>query len=172
MDEKLKQRLTGTVVITLLLAFFLPMLIDDTTEQQRRSLSEMKIPQLPEEIFVEELKPVPFNSPKVVELSTNRRLSEHSVSRNNNRPHANPKKSVTPQAVLVRWVIQVGSFGRKEHAIKLRDDLRAKKFTVYTEYFKGMHRVRIGPELDKSRAEKTLQTLAEKTQIKGLLMPE
>ena len=115
---------------------------------------------------------MPFNSPKVVELSTNRRLSEHSVSSKNNRPHANLKKPVAPQSVLVRWVIQVGSFGRKEHAIKLRDDLRAKNFTVYTEYFKGMHRVRIGPELDKRRAEKTLQTLAEKTQIKGLLMPE
>jgi DedD protein len=172
MDEKLKQRLTGTVVITLLLAFFLPMLIDDTTDQQKRSLSEMKIPQLPEEIFVEELQPMPLNSPERVELSTNRHQSEYSILINNNRSEANPKKPVAPKAVLVRWVIQVGSFASKEHALKLRDDLRAKKFTVYTAYFKGMHRVRIGPELDKRRAEKTLQMLAKKTQIKGLLMAE
>lgn len=161
MDEKLKQRLTGTVVITLLLAYFLPMLIDDTTDQQQRSLSELKIPPLSEEIFVETLQPMPFNAAKVVEPSNNR------------NPSAVKKKSlVKSKPILIRWVIQVGSFGSQERAIRLRDDLRSKNFTVYTEFFQGMHRVRIGPELDKKRAEKTLQFLTQKTQLKGLLMPE
>ena len=160
MDEKLKQRLTGIVVITLLLAYFLPMLIDDTTDQQR-SLSELKIPQLSEEIFVETLPPMPFNLAKVVVPSSDR------------NPSVGKKKNlVKSKSGLIRWVIQVGSFGSQEHAIRLRDDLRSKNFTVYTEFFKGMYRVRIGPELDKKRAEKTLQFLTKKTQLKGLLMPE
>lgn len=171
MDEKLKQRLVGTIVITLLLAFFVPMLIEDDTEQQRRSLSEMEIPELPEQIFVEELKPVPFQSLKTVELSKNRRLSEYSDPVNN-RSQVKSRKTASLKPLLVRWVIQVGSFSSEEHAAKLRDDLRAKNFTVYTEFFKGMHRVRIGPELDKKRAEKMLQSLIKKTQIKGILMPE
>ncbi len=171
MDEKLKQRLVGTVVITLLLAFFVPMLIEDDTEQQRRSLSEMEIPELPEQIFVEELKAVPFQSLKEIELSKNRQASEYSDPINNSSK-VNSKKTASLKPLLVRWVIQVGSFSSEEHAAKLRDDLRAKNFTVYTEFFKGMHRVRIGPELDKKRAEKMLQSLIKKTQIKGILMPE
>ena len=171
MDEKLKQRLVGTVVITLLLAFFVPMLIEDDTEQQRRSLSEMEIPELPEQIFVEELKAVPFQSLKEIELSKNRQASEYSDPIKNSSK-VNSKKTASPKPLLVRWVIQVGSFSSEEHAAKLRDDLRAKNFTVYTEFFKGMHRVRIGPELDKKRAEKMQQSLIKKTQIKGILMPE
>jgi len=161
MDEKLKQRLMGTVVITLLLAYFLPMLMDDTTDQQQRSLSELKIPQLSDQIFVETLPPMPFNSAKGVAPSSDR------------NPSVGKKKNlVKSKPILIRWVIQVGSFGSQEHAIRLRDDLRSKKFTVYTEFFQGMYRVRIGPELDRKRAEKTLQFLTKKTQLKGLLMPE
>jgi len=47
MDQELKQRLIGAAVITALAAIFVPMLFDDPIDETGKSISELKIPELP-----------------------------------------------------------------------------------------------------------------------------
>ncbi|HSN24294.1 MAG TPA: sporulation protein, partial [Methylomicrobium sp.] len=47
MDQELKQRLIGAVVVTALAAIFIPMLFDDPIDTSGQAVSEMTIPEPP-----------------------------------------------------------------------------------------------------------------------------
>ncbi len=87
---------------------------------------------------------------------------------------AKAKPAQASSSAVSAWVIQVGSFGSRENAIKLRDKLRKKGFTAFVESFgsngKSSHRVRIGPEVNRSRAEKVLSDLSKKMSLKGIIV--
>jgi len=72
------------------------------------------------------------------------------------------------------WVIQVGSFSDRANAFKLRNSLRSKKFTTFVEAVttkKGrVYRVRIGPEIRRSQAEKIQKRLKAEFKISGLVV--
>ena len=78
-----------------------------------------------------------------------------------------------PSAVSA-WVVQVGSFTSRDSAIGLRDKLRKQGFAAFVESFekngKSSHRVRIGPETSRDRSEKTLASLKQKMQLKGIVV--
>ena len=78
-----------------------------------------------------------------------------------------------PTAVTA-WVVQVGSFSSRESAIELRNKLRKKGFVAFVESFdnsgQAAHRVRIGPETSRGRADRTLAGLHKKMQIKGIVV--
>ncbi len=71
------------------------------------------------------------------------------------------------------WVVQLGSFSKEENALKLRDQLRAKGYTTFVESVdaKGVKvfRVRIGPELDRTRAEAIREKLEKELKITGIV---
>jgi DedD protein len=62
----------------------------------------------------------------------------------------------TPSDPLVRWVVQVGSFSNAESADTLVAKLRLTGFTAFSETVsaagKTVHKVRIGPEIDRDKA--------------------
>jgi len=62
----------------------------------------------------------------------------------------------TPSDPLVRWVVQVGSFSNAESADTLVAKLRLTGFTAFSESVsaagKTVHKVRIGPEIDRDKA--------------------
>ncbi len=72
------------------------------------------------------------------------------------------------------WMVQLGSFGRKGNAVKLRDTLRASQYPAFLDERKGekgtIWRVRVGPELDKATAERLRKELERSTGLKGLLV--
>jgi DedD protein len=74
----------------------------------------------------------------------------------------------------VSWVVQVGSFSQSRNALALRDKLRKNGFTAFVEKYrdkgKSSYRVRVGPELKRENAEKQLQRLKSKLQLKGIVM--
>jgi DedD protein len=77
---------------------------------------------------------------------------------------------VEPTPKLASWVIQVASFASKRNATKLAKKLRAAGLdTVEPQQIdvdgKTMYRVKVGPEIDKGRAEKLLPKIK---QISGL----
>lgn len=59
MDQELKQRLIGAAVITALAAIFVPMLFDDPVDESGKSVSELKIPELPSQAQDVEIMPLP-----------------------------------------------------------------------------------------------------------------
>ncbi len=71
------------------------------------------------------------------------------------------------------WVVQVGSFSARANARALRDKLRKQGHASFVESIKGasgrVYRVRVGPELTRSAADKLRQRLAKKEGLKGLV---
>lgn len=71
------------------------------------------------------------------------------------------------------WVVQLASFSNEQNALKLRDQLRAKGYTTFVEAVdaKGtkVFRVRVGPELDRLRAEAIREKLEKELKIKGIV---
>lgn len=83
---------------------------------------------------------------------------------------AAPAAATEPQA----WVVQVGSFGEESKAMALRDRLRKDKFNAFVERYASadhhtMFRVRVGPELERTRAEALQKRLAEQEKLKGFV---
>ncbi|MCU7958715.1 MAG: SPOR domain-containing protein [gamma proteobacterium symbiont of Bathyaustriella thionipta] len=107
-------------------------------------------------------------------------------SRAKSKPEPDKKTAQAPQAKkqqkpskstregLTAWVIQVGSFSTQEKADKLKQKIHKAGFPVFAEQSwvknRNVFRVRIGPELDRKRAEKMLADLKKKLKISGIIV--
>ncbi len=80
-------------------------------------------------------------------------------------------ESETPTA----WMIQAGSFAGETNARALADRLRKQNIAAYVEAVPGnsgsVYRVRVGPELSRSRAEQIQKQIENAVGIKGLILP-
>lgn len=89
------------------------------------------------------------------------------------RPQAEKPKSDKPVG-LSAWVVQLGSFSSKVNADKLNLSLRKEGFPAFVEPIqqdkKTIYRVRVGPELLRSDAEKLLKSINEKMKLKGIVL--
>ncbi len=193
MNERLKQRLVGAVVLVSLAVIFIPMLLDGG-EEGGMPLFGSNIPDKPDyrfeplDIPLEPVEPVPDEKPVLVDkpepveekpvkkqASEEQAKTEKLVIKHNEPPKpATTRDKPEPKAEAVGWVVQVGSFSSSENAFALRDKLRAKGFTTFVERLKTngstVYRVRIGPELERATAESQLEKLKRQTQYKGIVM--
>lgn len=76
-----------------------------------------------------------------------------------------------PLPELMRWYVHVGSFSQKENAFSLLESLNQQGLPVILETIKttnkgSMYRIKIGPELDKKRAD-AIKTKLDKQNIKA-----
>ncbi|MEQ8938546.1 MAG: SPOR domain-containing protein [Gammaproteobacteria bacterium] len=89
------------------------------------------------------------------------------------RPQAEKQKSDKPVG-LSAWVVQLGSFSSKVNADKLNLSLRKEGFPAFVEPIqqdkKTIYRIRVGPELLRSDAEKLLKSINEKMKLKGIVL--
>lgn len=81
-----------------------------------------------------------------------------------------------PKAVpagVSAWVVQVSSLGSPEAARSLQDELRAKGYPAFVEQaeVRGQryYRVRVGPEIERGRADRIAQQLAAETGTQPLV---
>ncbi len=85
-----------------------------------------------------------------------------------------PKTASAQIPAVKAWAIQVGSFSDRSNAFKLRNKLRNKKFTTYVEAVKTpkgrVYRVRVGPEIRRSQAEKIQKRLKKELKISALVV--
>lgn len=89
-------------------------------------------------------------------------------------PKTAPSEPQQMHPSVTAWVIQVGSFSSRTNAVELRDKLRKSGFTSFVESFEGAaeasHRVRIGPEVSRSQAEKSLSRLQSRLAMNGIIV--
>lgn len=73
-----------------------------------------------------------------------------------------------------RWFIQVASFSEQKNATSLRDKLRAQGFSATVESVwtkKGrIYKLRVGPELDRQRAETIKNKLNQLNNVKSIVV--
>lgn len=197
MNEKLKQRLVGAVVLVSLAVIFIPMLLDGG-ERSRMPMFGSNIPDKPDYHFepleiplhpvttvaedrpqlIDKPEPVPSKETKPQEQPKTAEVKSPDNTQANGETTAPKPKPASPaqseNREQVAWVVQVGSFSQSNNALSLRDKLRSNGFTAFVEKLKSdgetIYRVRIGPELKKENAEKQLQRLRREMDMKGIVM--
>ncbi len=195
MNEQVKQRLVGAVVLVSLAVIFIPMLLDGDDDSSM-SRNGSNIPQQPDfdfeplEIPLQPIEPVAAERPRVIDKPEPAEAepprpavtkpAESKPVEAAQGPAAPISKPVTSPAKgaatdePVAWVVQVGSFSQSANALALRDKLRKNGFTAFVEKYrdkdKTSYRVRVGPELKRATAERHLEQLAAKFKLKGIIM--
>ena len=199
MNERMKQRLVGAVVLVSLAVIFIPMLLDggdeggmpmfgsNIPEQPDYHFEPLDIPLEPVEPIAEE-KPLLLEKPEpapAAETESEPEPAEPSQQAGASAPEpavppAQEKKEASPPVASdtgeegVAWVVQVGSFSQSENALALRDKLRGAGFTAFVEKLTldgaRVYRVRIGPELRREAAESQLSRLQREMKMEGIVM--
>ena len=181
-DRKAKQRLVGAIVIVSLAVIFIPMLLN-TEDNVNPLLLGSNIPEEPDHsveiIPLTPPQPRPEKHPITVipvdEQSAPTKVEpeapkdEQAVAQNEA-----PVKSGGVDEALSGWVVQIGSFARKQNALELRDKARAHGFAAFVEaYSTGSgqrYRVRIGPEISQDNATQLKDSIKKKLDIDGLVL--
>jgi len=188
MDAQLKQRVVGAAVLVAVGVVFIPIFLDETSEDQDHELP----------FGFESDPPSDFNS-RVVPLdddtmdrleramdSTPEELAESRTSGNVTRqvPGPAPRSAGSPpnatdpvvetRTGVTAWVVQLGSFSSEKNAIGLIERLKKDGYTAFIEPSrddgKVTYRVRVGPELTKIIAEQIRDKLNKDVDIEGLVM--
>jgi len=158
LSDGLKQRIIGALVLGALGVILLPLLLDFTNPSKvdRTSL----IPPAPNlvatDIQVAERPQAVVDAADVVPVFDVNRLQP--VKENDTVYHGMDKSGIPH-----RWYLQVGSFEEQDSATKLKDSLLNQKYKAFVKTVKlnnkTVHRVYIGPEIDRRRA------IADKSKI-------
>jgi len=148
LDRTVKQRLVGAVILAALLVILIPEWLDGAGHKSRY-IKTVELPAEPVFRPVEEL----MGKPKPVI----------------NKSKKTPTTKIASSTINA-WALQVGSFARQANARTMRDKFRASGYPAYVVKKADSYRVRIGPELDRSRIEKLQQKIIKEKNIKGLLV--
>lgn len=181
----MKERLTGAVVLILLAVILLPLLLDDSRDAETR-ISATNIPEKPDDEFATSLLPVP-EAGNIIPVEEKAEDSPESVAAEDTGDTVTgPARESASATVVARadtgtaeingWVVQVGSFARK-NADSLNEKLRAAGYPSYVvdEPVKAkdgtlLYRVRIGPEVQRSKALELKGELKSKQGLDGLVL--
>lgn len=165
MDQSLKQRLVGVLVITALVAIFLPMLFDNPVEEGDQTISELGIPPSPVTAYEKDVPQAQTSAEEVLELPEpdyvlaesdleevavepeqpvvdQEPLAKQTPAVPEQAPAPSPPTPAQPvkqerSAALKRWVIQVGSFSAQKNAETLKHALIKQGFTAFVDTFKS-----------------------------------
>lgn len=192
MEQRLKQRLIGAVVLVALAVIFIPMLLQGPIERESTSVP-IEIPAQPAVSSRAQPDPKPGLTPTAPPVSPVEPVAPPTPAQDSvavQEPASTPSATPQPATVtepkpvvaapqipkeLASWAVQVGSFGTEANALGLRDSLRSKGYAAYTETTrsggKTLFRVRVGPIIERSEAESLQSVLARKESLKGLVVP-
>ena len=151
MDDKVKHRIVGVLVILAVTAIVLPAFISRPNSGiAARIQADFTMPARP---------PKPIN-----------------MSRPNDKPPSRLlRQSVSTNNVKNAWVVQLASFNKAGNAHNLAKELRKKGFTAYTRISKEseggkLYRVLVGPEVKRRQADVLLSRIRKKTKLKGIIV--
>lgn len=199
--EAVKHRLIGAAVIAAVAVLFLPSFFKDRqayqvdTESQipeRPSITAVDFnePQQvegiepapsPETMFVpEEAEALPTEVAKEIakEVKATSTLSSAGAQSSIASKASTPAVAEMPlnaQGLPNAWVIQVASLSNSEAATKLRDQLQSEGHKAYIRVVDSggskIHRVFIGPKLDKAEATSLKSQVDKRFNVKSLVLP-
>ena len=164
MDDGLKQRLIGAIVLLALGVIFLPVLFDrDPIKPVDQTTA---IPPKPERITITISEPEPVEDIDLAPEPEDMFIPDESEV-----VDLTPEPvSLSDQGTPKSWVLQVASFSEKERADTFRDTLLSKNYPAYNRSVGGNTRVYIGPKLDKSALVKLKNEVDETFNISSILL--
>ncbi|MCO6440435.1 MAG: SPOR domain-containing protein [Nitrococcus mobilis] len=195
MEQRAKQRLIGAVILVALGVIFIPMLLQGPVERDRSGIPVeipprpqiTPVPDIPKAAVLHEPapgeqlaeRPPPIGAaPAHSEAAANRSASTPTDDRERRSSPPVSKSAVSAgggaNRMTTAWAVQVGSFRGRDNANALRQELRQSGFSTYIEQTQYRHkplfRVRIGPVVDRDKAEQLAARLHEQHGIKALVV--
>lgn len=186
MDDRLKQRLVGAIVLVALAVIFIPMVLDGGDSRTLPPFGQV-IPEKPAVLKkLESTAPKPVVIPPPPAMVERELVDKHtpilksdataptSTAVETKKPEDKNSQTLRAKKGIKAWVVQVGSFENRKNAQALNDKLRRKKYRAFVEAVKTNgrwnYRVQVGPEVRRSSAEATQKTLQTKLKINGVVM--
>lgn len=147
MNDNVKQRIVGSVVVLAILAIFIPVIF-----HQPGAMPTPKIPPIP-------------SAPVVTTVTTTPLVQLHKPS------HAiNEQELKSALELPTAWVVVLGSFKQADHAAALVKRLQAKGLPAYTEKTNhDLTRVLVGPNLKQADAKRLQASLQHQFHLSGLI---
>jgi len=184
LDDRLKQRLVGAIVLVALAVIFIPMILDG---EHGRTLPPFgqAIPEKPavlKDLEADKIPPVAVPPPpgiverQLVDKNTATLKPETTAVVKTTPATSATRTATTPVAkkAVKAWVVQVGSFTSRKNAMALSNKLRKQQYPAFVEAVKTggnwTYRVRVGPEVRRSSSEATQKALLMKLKINGVVM--
>lgn len=189
MDDKLKQRLIGALVLIIAAVVFLPMLLSG---QDETVSVEVQVPEQPEMSSEPIASPAPIELPAQEPVSdipesdvipmpppVDEQVAEAPVEQ---APEAGPPAEpeapaaapATPAVTQGDWVIQLGSFSATANAEGFQQKLEEQGYNAYTVTAtadgKDITRVYVGPLLDRESANRLRDELERRQGAKGFVV--
>jgi DedD protein len=196
MDQQLKERLIGIIVLVLFAVIFIPMFFTGTNDSILKNKENVSISK--ESEFISKLKPMTDtatdSNTENIELAPVVEESLAPVVEESLAPVVEEslapvvEESLAPvveeipfnQEMLktdtvgqMNWVVQVGSFSSKDNAEKLNQKVKKAGFRSFvnpiTQNNKIMHQVCLGPEYDETDAKNLLKEIKNKMKLDGIV---
>lgn len=185
MDGQHKQRWVGVILLLLLAAMLAPFVFR-SPEQVRLAL-DMEAPQPPPVASVEpdpateasernQVREQIEGERQAVRESGRANLVEEpdGEGKDDGEADADPKE----EPPLSGWSVQVASFSKRDNAAELKQSLNDAGYTAYqregtNEEGESLHRVFVGPELERADARELKRRIAldETFELEGLVVP-
>lgn len=197
MDEGLKQRIIGALVLVVAAVVFLPMLLSgqDETEQVEVEVPDAPVmndreivaavpPALPEPALVPDIPQPAAQDIEITPLPQTASIEPAAPVVTEPEPALTPEPQPEPAkptaapaeqaAAAGGWVIQQASFSSSENANSFRQTLAGQGYNAYTRSAqsdgKTIVRVFIGPLESREAAAKVRDELQRRHQSKGLIL--
>ncbi|HEY7774536.1 MAG TPA: SPOR domain-containing protein [Marinagarivorans sp.] len=168
MDDGLKQRLIGAIVLLAIAVIFIPALFDRETITPVST--ETQVPPMP----VIELAPIEVaEAPEVVSPAPEPEAM-FIPDETQPEPETPAPPSLNDDGVPSGWIIQVISYSEKAKAETFRDRLIDEGYHAYlrdAQSAKGLHyRVYVGPKLDKKAILADKDAIDKKYKLNSILL--
>lgn len=183
MEERLKRRLVGAIVLVSLAIIFIPMMLDGRRSEQQLVSGipdrdtgpyNEQLPQAKPEAPIVPIKPVPVEETAQVAAPAPEPVTPAPAEVAPVPPAPKPVPAAAAPKTLTAWVVQVGSFSKHEGADSIAGKLRAAGFDTSIEKAQvnglTVYRVQVGPEADKARAEALRDSIRSKLKLDGKVM--
>jgi len=184
MDQKLKQRLVGAVVLISLAVIFIPVILEGPDDEWTPRVQEIPVP--PQIEYQAEIElPVPDEAPSpAAETATPAQPPVPETQTADVPPPAEQPAPVkaepvaeqpaaSPAAAAGAWVIQVGSFSQQLNASGLRDRLKKTGYNSRLQEITSgtgkAWRVLVGPFDTRAAAEKQRDRITGQHHMKGMV---
>lgn len=170
MDAKLKQRLTGAIILTSLAIIILPLLLDGTREERESVVAEIPTPP---RIELEELEVEDVTARiEQMERASEARLPVEVVDETE---YEEAEDFILDKNQLpVSWSIQLGSFKNEDNATNLREKLRSEDYRSYILHARTnegeVYRVFVGPMVSKEALAELSLEIESKLDLKGQIV--
>jgi len=197
MEQNLKQRLVGAIVLVSLAVIFIPIILEgpddewtprnhgipEPPQMDYRASMQLPLPADSEEPAAADrqvaMEPAPTAITPPVPAAPEPEPEPEPAPQPEPKPEpvAQPESAPVatvpasaPAVVPAGWYVQVGSFNQQLNAIGLRDRLKSAGYDSQLQATGSAYRVLVGPAGTRAQAEKQRDKLLASRQLKGIVI--